>query len=32
MDVVQKMGGARTGPRDRPVRDVVIQTITIERR
>jgi peptidyl-prolyl cis-trans isomerase A (cyclophilin A) len=32
MDVVQKIGGARTGPRDRPVRDVVIQTITIERR
>jgi peptidyl-prolyl cis-trans isomerase A (cyclophilin A) len=32
MDVVQKIGGTKTGPRDRPVKDVVIQTIKIERR
>jgi peptidyl-prolyl cis-trans isomerase A (cyclophilin A) len=32
MDVVQKIGGTKTGPRDRPVQDVVIQTITINRR
>ena len=32
MDVVQKIGVTKTGPRDRPVKDVVIQTIRIERR
>jgi peptidyl-prolyl cis-trans isomerase A (cyclophilin A) len=32
MDVVQKIGVTKTGPRDRPVKDVVIQTIKIERR
>jgi peptidyl-prolyl cis-trans isomerase A (cyclophilin A) len=32
MDVVQRIGSAKTGPRDRPLTDVVIQTVTIERR
>ena len=32
MDVVEKIGGTKTGPRDRPVKDVVIQTVKIERR
>ena len=32
MDVVQKIGSTRTGAQDRPVKDVVIQTIKIERR
>jgi len=32
MDVVQKIGGTRTGERDRPVKDVVINAIKIERR
>jgi peptidyl-prolyl cis-trans isomerase A (cyclophilin A) len=32
MDVVRKIGSTRTGPRDRPVKDVVIQTVTIDRR
>ena len=32
MDVVEKIGATKTGPRDRPVKDVVIQTIKIERR
>ncbi|MSO84299.1 MAG: peptidylprolyl isomerase [Acidobacteria bacterium] len=32
MDVVKKIGGTPTGRQDRPVKDVVIQTITIERR
>jgi peptidyl-prolyl cis-trans isomerase A (cyclophilin A) len=32
MDVVRKIGGTKTGPRDRPVQDVVIRTVTIERR
>jgi peptidyl-prolyl cis-trans isomerase A (cyclophilin A) len=32
MDVVEKIGGTKTGPRDKPVKDVVIQTIKIERR
>ena len=32
MDVVKKIGSAKTGGRDRPVTDIVIQTITIERR
>jgi peptidyl-prolyl cis-trans isomerase A (cyclophilin A) len=32
MDVVQKIGSAKTGPRDRPVKDIVIQSVKIERR
>jgi len=32
LDVVQKIGRAPTGSRDRPLTDIVIQTITIERR
>jgi peptidyl-prolyl cis-trans isomerase A (cyclophilin A) len=32
MDVVRNIGHAKTGPRDRPVKDIVIETITIERR
>jgi peptidyl-prolyl cis-trans isomerase A (cyclophilin A) len=32
MDVVRKIGGTRTGERDRPVNDIVIQSVTIERR
>jgi peptidyl-prolyl cis-trans isomerase A (cyclophilin A) len=32
MDVVRKIGSTRTGPRDRPVKDVVIQTVKIERK
>jgi peptidyl-prolyl cis-trans isomerase A (cyclophilin A) len=32
MDVVSKIGRAKTGDRDRPVKDVVIQNVTIERR
>jgi peptidyl-prolyl cis-trans isomerase A (cyclophilin A) len=32
MDVVRKIGSTKTGPRDRPVRDVVIRTVKIERR
>jgi peptidyl-prolyl cis-trans isomerase A (cyclophilin A) len=32
MDVVSKIGRAKTGDRDRPVKDVVIQSVTIERR
>jgi peptidyl-prolyl cis-trans isomerase A (cyclophilin A) len=31
MDVVRRIGGVRTGARDRPVNDVVIQKVTIER-
>jgi peptidyl-prolyl cis-trans isomerase A (cyclophilin A) len=31
MDVVKRIGKVRTGPRDRPVTDVVINTVTIER-
>jgi peptidyl-prolyl cis-trans isomerase A (cyclophilin A) len=31
MDVVKRIGNVRTGPRDRPVTDVVINTVTIER-
>jgi len=31
MDVVQRIGRARTGANDRPVKDVVINTVTIER-
>ena len=32
MDVVRKIGSTRVGPRDRPVKDVVIQTVKIERK
>jgi len=32
MDVVQKIGSTKTGPRDRPVKDVVIGTVKIDRR
>ena len=32
MDVVRKIGSTPTGAQDRPVKDIVIQTITIERR
>jgi peptidyl-prolyl cis-trans isomerase A (cyclophilin A) len=32
LDVVKKIGSTRTGARDRPVKDVVIQTIKIERK
>jgi len=32
LDVVKKIGRARTDARDRPTPDVVIQTVTIERR
>jgi peptidyl-prolyl cis-trans isomerase A (cyclophilin A) len=32
MDVVKRIGRTRTGDRDRPVKDVVINKITIERR
>ena len=32
MDVVNKIGSAKTGPRDRPVKDIVIQSVKIERR
>jgi len=31
MDVVQQIGNAPTGDRDRPLKDIVIQSITIER-
>ena len=31
MDVVTRIGSTRTGPRDRPVTDVVINKVTIER-
>jgi peptidyl-prolyl cis-trans isomerase A (cyclophilin A) len=30
MDVVQAIGKSKTGPQDRPVKDVVINTVTIE--
>jgi peptidyl-prolyl cis-trans isomerase A (cyclophilin A) len=32
MDVVRRIGSTRTGPRDRPVQDVMITSVTIERR
>jgi peptidyl-prolyl cis-trans isomerase A (cyclophilin A) len=32
METVRKIGGTRTGPRDRPVNDIVIETIAVERR
>ena len=31
MDVVKKIGSTRTGDRDRPLKDIVIQTVRIER-
>ena len=31
MDVVKRIGSVRTGPRDRPVTDVAIKKVTIER-
>jgi peptidyl-prolyl cis-trans isomerase A (cyclophilin A) len=32
MDVVRRIGSTKTGPRDKPVKDVVIEKVTIERR
>jgi cyclophilin family peptidyl-prolyl cis-trans isomerase len=32
MDVVRKIGGTPTAERDRPIKDVVIEKVTIERR
>jgi hypothetical protein len=32
MDVVRAIGSTATGDRDRPIKDIVIQSITIERR
>ena len=32
MDVVRKIGSTKTGAQDRPVKPIVIQTVTIERR
>ena len=32
MDIVKKIGSVKTGARDRPVKDIVIKTIKIERR
>jgi peptidyl-prolyl cis-trans isomerase A (cyclophilin A) len=32
MDVVSRIGKTRTGDRDRPVKEIVVQTVTIERR
>ena len=32
MDVVRKIGSTSTGDRDRPLKDIVIQTVKIERR
>ncbi len=32
MDVIRKIGSTQTDGRDRPLKDVVIQTVTIERR
>jgi cyclophilin family peptidyl-prolyl cis-trans isomerase len=31
LDVVRRIGQVRTGPRDRPIKDVVINSLTIER-
>jgi cyclophilin family peptidyl-prolyl cis-trans isomerase len=31
LDVVRRIGQVKTGPRDRPVKDVVITSVTIER-
>ena len=32
MDVIRKIGATKTGPRDRPVQDIVIQSVAIGRR
>ena len=32
MDVVRKIGSTKVADQDRPVKDIVIQTVTIERR
>jgi hypothetical protein len=32
MDVVSRIGRTKTGDRDRPVKDIVIQQVIIERR
>jgi hypothetical protein len=32
MDVVSKIGKTQTADRDRPIKDIVIETVTIERR
>jgi len=32
MEIVRKIGSTKTGPRDRPAKDVVINSVTIERR
>jgi peptidyl-prolyl cis-trans isomerase A (cyclophilin A) len=32
MDVVRKIGGTKTGERDRPVKDIVVKSVKIERR
>jgi peptidyl-prolyl cis-trans isomerase A (cyclophilin A) len=32
LDVVRRIGSAKTGPRDRPVTDIVIESVTIEQR
>jgi peptidyl-prolyl cis-trans isomerase A (cyclophilin A) len=32
MDVVKKIGSTRTGDRDRPVKDIVIQSVKIVRK
>jgi peptidyl-prolyl cis-trans isomerase A (cyclophilin A) len=32
MDVVRKIGACKKGPRDRPATDIVIESVTIERR
>lgn len=32
MDVVRKIGGTKTGDRDRPVKDIVVKSVKIERR
>ncbi len=32
MDVIRKIGSTKTAAQDRPVKDIVIQTVTIERR
>jgi peptidyl-prolyl cis-trans isomerase A (cyclophilin A) len=31
MDVVQRIGKTKTGPSDRPAKDIVIQSVTVER-
>ncbi|MEQ1575696.1 MAG: peptidylprolyl isomerase, partial [Vicinamibacterales bacterium] len=32
MDVIRKIGATATGERDRPVKDVIVTSVTIERR